>query len=335
MPDLHDDLLRELLDLGFDHACERPVSQLIDAERVLAALDAVTEPERSAKWHARLLKPMRARLLDRASKSAVTMGQWLPADAVETLRARLGKPAPIPRAWIDEMVANERVRDAVRAMLSESLSTFIQKASTTLTENKAAGSGGIRGALGWGARAAGSVLGGIGEEIQGRLQDRVKDYVDGAVANVQTRIAERLRSEETARAIGQRRLKIFEKFLKTTEAEAVKNASKTPWDELDAVTPRLAHHNLARAEVREAVRAELDAALAELSTETLGSILDQLGLRAQMRDALHHHALPGLRDLVRTPGFEAWWTKAHAAPTPATDASATEAPATEAPSEAS
>ena len=94
MPDLHDDLLRELLDLGFDHACERPVSQLIDAERVLAALDAVTDPERSAKWHARLLKPMRARLLDRASKSAVTMGQWLPADAVETLRAR---PTRAPR----------------------------------------------------------------------------------------------------------------------------------------------------------------------------------------------------------------------------------------------
>lgn len=335
MPELHDDQLRALLDLGFDHACGRPLSQLIDTGRVLAALDTITEPERAARWHTRLWAPLRTRVLDRASKSAVAMGQWLPPDAVVVLRERLGRPAPIPRAWIDEMVANERVRDAVRAMLSESLSTFIQKASTTLSENKAAGSGGIRGALGWGARAAGSVLGGIGEEIQMRLQDRVKDFVDGAVSNVQTRIAERLRSEETARAIGQRRLKAFEKFLKTTEAEATRGAAKTPWAEIDAVTPRLAHHNLARAEVRDAVRAEFDAVLAELSSETLGSLLDDLGLRDQARDALHAHALPGLRELVRTPGFEAWWAQAITAP-PSEVSAVTAAPAaTEAPVEAS
>lgn len=314
MPDLHDDLLHEFIDLGFDHVCSQPVSRLIDPARVMTAIDTLAEPERAARWHTRLWAPMRTRLLERASKSAVTMERWFPPDAVVKLRERLGEPAPIPRAWIDEMVANERVRDAVRAMLSESLSTFIQKASATLTENKAAGSGGIRGALGWGARAAGSVLGGIGEEIQTRLQDRVKDFVDGAVANVQSRIAERLRSDETARAIGQRRLKAFEKFLKTTEAEASKRASKTPWADIDAVTPRAVQHNLARPEVREAVRAEIDAVLAELASETVGSLLDEAGLRGLLRESLHHHAMPGLREFVRAPSFEAWWERAHAEP---------------------
>lgn len=312
MPDLDDALLTELLDLGFDHACTRPVSELIDSGRVLAALDALVEPERATRWQKRLWVPLRERVIARASKSAVTFGQWLPADTAEKLRALAGRPAPIPRAWIDEAVGSEKVRDAVRTMLSETLTSFVQKASSTLSDNKSAGAGGLRGAIGWGARAAGSVLGSVGEEIQTRLQDRVRDFVDGAVANVQSRIAERLRSEETAKGLGKRRLKAFEKALTTTEAEATKNAHKTPWADLDAETPKVIAHNLARPEAREALRADLDAALQEIGAETLGSLLDDLGLRDAMRDAMHAVALPGLRALVRTDGFEAWWAKATA-----------------------
>jgi hypothetical protein len=200
----------------------------------------------------------------------------------------------------------------VRSMLNEALTNFVQKASATLTDNKSAGSGGLRGAIGWGARAAGSVLGGIGEEVQQRLQDRVRDHVDGAVANVQARISERLKSDETARAIGKRKIATFEKFLKKTEAEVTKNASKFPWDEIDADAPRLVQHNLARAELREAIRAEFTSVLTELAQDTLGSVLDDLGLREAVRDALFHHGVSGLRDLVRTPAFEAWWVRANA-----------------------
>ncbi len=313
MPHLDDTLLTELIDLAFDHACARPVADFVDLEQVLPTLDALTEPARAARWQARLVVPMRARLLERASKSAVTLGAWLPADITEALRGRLGQPRPIPRAWIDELVGSERVREAVRAMLSESLTSFVQKASSALSDNKAAGSGGLRGALGWGAKAAGAVIGGIGEEVQQRLQDRVRDYVDVAVGTVQSRIAERLRSEETAKAIGRRRLKVFEKALATTEAEATKNAAKAPWAELDADGPRVVAHNLARAEVREAIRAEAEAALKELSGDTLGAVLDDLGLKDAARAHAHRVALPGLRDMAASPAFGDWWARATAA----------------------
>ncbi len=312
MPDLSDDQLRALIDLTYDHACTRPVGELVDVERVMRAVDTLAEPDRVRRWHTRLWAPMRLRLLERASKSTVTMAAWLPQPAIDGLRARLSKPAYIPRSWIDEAVANERVRDAVRAMLSESISGFIAKASTALTENKSAGSGGLRGAIGWGARAAGSVLGGLGEEVQQRLQERARDFVDGAVGTVQARIAERLRSEETAKALGARRLKAFEKFLKTTEAEAVRGSARVPWADLDAVAPTVLAHNLARSEVRDAVRDELRAVLDALATETVGSLLDDAGLRETVREGLHQHALPGLRAFVRTPGFEAWWAAATA-----------------------
>lgn len=313
MAHLDDALLTELIDLTFDHACARPFGELVDVTKALPMLDALTEPERAARWQKRLLHPARARLIERASKSAVLVGAWLPTDVAERMRNRLGTPRPIPKKWIDEAVGNERVREAVRSMLSEALTSFVQKASSTLTDNKAAGSGGLRGALGWGAKAAGAVIGGIGEEVQQRLQDRVRDYVDIAVGTVQTRIAERLRSEETARSIGRRRLALYEKALKTPESEAARTLEKTPWSELDADGPRVVAHNIARTEVREAIRAELDAALQELGNDTLGALLDDLGLRALVREAVHHAALPGLRALVQTDGFDAWWAKATAA----------------------
>lgn len=314
MPHLDDALLLELIDLTFDHACGRPLRDLVDVDRVLPALDAVTEPERAARWQRRVVIPLRERLLARAAKSEVLLGRWLPDDLTAALRERLGRPRPIPQKWVDEVVANERVREAVRAMLSEALTSFVQKASAALTENKAAGQGGIRGAFGWGAKAAGSLIGSIGDEVQQRLQERVRDYVDIAVGNVQARIAERLRSEDTARAIGKRRLAVFEKALATTEAEAAEGAAKTRWEDVDARGPRVVAHNLARPEVREAIRAELDATLAEIGGDTLGAALDDLGLRELLRETARATALPGLRDLAQTERFEAWWARAGAAP---------------------
>lgn len=313
MPHLDDALLLELIDLTFDHACGRPLREFVDVSKALPALDAVAEPERAARWQRRVVVPLRERLLARAAKSGVPLGRWLPDDVTAALRERLGRPRPIPQKWVDEVVANERVREAVRAMLSEALTSFVQKASAALTDNKSAGQGGIRGAFGWGAKAAGSLIGSIGDEVQQRLQERVRDYVDIAVGNVQQRIAERLRSEDTAKAIGKRRLALFEKALKTTEAEAVKGADKVQWADLDARGPRVAAHNLARAEVREAIAAELEAVLAEVGGDTLGAALDDLGLRDLARESVRTTALPGLRDLARTERFEAWWARAVAA----------------------
>jgi hypothetical protein len=78
---------------------------------------------------------------------------------------------------------------------------------------------------------------------------------------------------------------------------------KTPWDALDAMLPSLIAHNLARAELRAAVRDELAAVVAELSTQTIGELLDELGLRAQAAEAVRVHGLPLARAFAQTPEF--------------------------------
>ena len=307
MSELDDSSLLELLDLAFDALCASRVSDWVDPDRVLTAADFALTPERVAGWHARLVAPARTRLLARAAKSSIKLGAWLPAEATASLTALLGQPVHLPRNAIDELVASEQVRETVRTTLQETLSSLVSK---VIAGAPGAGvAGGLKDALSWGARAAASagrgILGGLG----GSLQDRVREVIDGSMAMVQRRIAERLASEETARALGARRQKVFLATLEKTEAEAAEALRRVPHEHLDSLAPQVIAHNLARPEVRDGLKAELHAVLEDLSRHTVGELLDQAGLRDETRQWLHAHGLPFARTLARSAPFIAWRTR--------------------------
>lgn len=268
----------------FDRVCALRARDLVDADRALDALDVVAHTERAGRLAARFAIPLRERVLTRMAGSDVTLGAWLPDDVRAAARAEAAKPLPLPRRAVEDAVGSEKVRDAVRTMLQESLTNFVQKAGSALNERGGGGGGALRGVLGFGAKAAGKVLGGIGEEIQHQLQDRVRDFVDGAVASVQARIVERLTSDDTAKALGARRQKVFDTVAATPEREAARRLRKADWPRIDAEGPRVLAHNVARPEVRAFVRDELTQLAADLGDETVGDVLDAFGLREHARE---------------------------------------------------
>jgi hypothetical protein len=270
--------LLALLDDSFERLCAQPVGAFLDPEGALATLDLLGDPERVAGFNERVMVPLRDRLLDRAAKSDVKLRDWLPDEAAARIVERAGRPRPLPPKMVDELVASERVRDGVKATLTESLTSFVQKASAG-GGAAAVGGGMLRGALSFGAKAAGKMLGGVGEEIQRQLMDRVGDFVDGAMSNVQQRIAERLKSEETSRALGKRWGAGVAKALEGTEANGAKRLRRVAWAEIDAMAPAVVAHNAQRAALRAALAEELVAVGADLAGETVGSLLDAAGLR--------------------------------------------------------
>jgi hypothetical protein len=313
MQSLDDAALVALLELSFDHACTLPLAAFVDVETVLEGARLASTEERARRWQERLWIPLRTRLLARSGASAIPLGQWLPEDVARVVAERLGAPAPLPRALVDELVGSDRVREAVRAMLQDALTGFVTKATSTLGVGNAEEPprGALRGALGWGARsvaAAGKgLLGGLGDEVQKQLQGKVRDFVDQSVAMMQDRISERLRSEDTAKALGKRRRRFFEKGLTRTEAQATKGLREVPWDQVDALSPKVVAHNAAREALTLALREEFTAVLTELSSQPLGALLDDLGARDLWRAAHRAQGLPFLRGLVATEGFRVWW----------------------------
>jgi len=308
---LDDAALGKFLDLTFDHVCTHRVSELIDPARVVAAVEETHTPARIADFQARIIEPIRTRLIERAKKSELLLGVWLPDDARDRIADMLGHPAPIPQKLIDEAVSSEAVRDQIREALRDTISNFIKGAGA----GGGGGGGAIRGAIGLGARAFGAagkaVLGGLGDELQKQMQERVKDFVDGAVEGVQDRIAKKLADPKTAADLGKRRRKAFLKMLETKESDAAKTVSKAPHAQIDALVPMIVRHNVVRPEIRDAIRDEVAAVVAELSKETIGELLDRAGARKIARSALHDHGLPIARELVKTPEFAAWWAATH------------------------
>ena len=298
--------LAALLDKAFEFLCERRVGEIVDTDRVLAMVDAVGTLERVTRFTARFVVPARTRLLALAGKSELLLAEWLPPASRDVLANFLGQPMPIPRKLVDEAVASERVRDSVRALLQESLSSVISRGFQATP----GGGKGLRGVIGFGARAAGAagrgIFGGLGDELQRQVEERVRDFVDGGVGMVQTRIAQKLSSEETARELGVHLRHGFLDLLKKTEAMAAKFLGHAPHELIDALVPVIVTHNLARKEVRDALRTEVDATLAQLSKQTIGELLDELGLRELARTATRERLGPLAVAFVASPQFAAW-----------------------------
>ena len=277
---MDDAALAQFLDAAFDFLCTRRVGELIDTDRVLQTVDAALMPERTTRFIARLFAPLRTRLLARARDSQLQLSVWLPAPAKDAIAQMLGTPAPIPKEIIDEIVHSDRVRQDVREMFLESVNSVVSKAFSVAPGGKAA-----RGMLG----LAGGFFG---------VENRIKDVVDVGVAIMLRRLGEKLASDDTARLIGKQRKRGFLALMKRTESETGKFIERVPHAILDALAPGVIAHNLARAEVRDAVRAEVAAALAELDKQTIGDLLDEAGLRDATREWIHARIQPLAQELL-------------------------------------
>jgi hypothetical protein len=309
MPVLNDAQLRALAELGWLVIRGRRASDFVEVEPLIAAIDEALTESRIAKVHGRFVVPGRARVLARAKQSEIKVGAWLPEAVRGPIADALGEPAPLPKKAVEQMVGSEKVRDEVRSMLQDAISGFIKRALGN--EDEKGGGGGLRGALGRGAlgfAAAGKgLLGGLGDQMQKQLQDKVRDFVDGSVATMQARIVDKLTSEETAKMLGKRRRAFFLETLERTEAQIAKTVEQQQPERLDPLVPKIVAHNAARAELREVVIAESKAVLAELSTQTLGELVDELGLDAHVRAWIDRHAVSLMAEIAARPEFAEWW----------------------------
>ncbi len=289
-------VIDRLIGSFFDFLCERRVAELVDTAQVLAAIDTVSTPDRIGRLITRFVAPSRQRLLARAQASALLFGVWLPEPVKQAIADFLGRPVRIPKKLIDEFVKSEKVRDQVRTTMQEAITSVMKP-----------GSSGLRGVIGMGARAAGAagrgLFGGLGAEVQKQFEERIKDVVDGGVGLVQKRIAERLASEETARSLGKRRKQAFLDLQQRSEKEAGEFLAQLAYSLIDGLAPVVVPYNLQRAEVRDAVRAEVEAVLTDLSTQTIGQLLDDLGLREQVKQGLRDKLGPLIGAYVASPYF--------------------------------
>lgn len=313
-----EDQLDRLIDLAFDFVCERPLSDFVQTEDIVKALDQVAQPSRVQRLVERLVAPSRQRLLALAGASQLKLAVWLPEATQQILADFLGQPLHLPKDEVERAVGSEKVREAVRKMLEEAFQTFVDKAfAAAPLSSKGGGVGkllglGVKTATAAGKGVFDALTGGLSDELRRQLASRLRDFVELGVELVQRRLVERLTSEETSRQLGQGRKKIFLQTLERTETEAAKQIGRQPHAMIDALVPVLVQHNWQRQEARAAIVAEVEAALVELSKQSTGELLTELGLRDQARELLKQRARPMIQKFVADPRFGAWLASAFA-----------------------
>lgn len=275
---------------AFDHLISQRASDVVDVADIMAWIGRVTTKDRIA-WGQKLFgTPIRKRVIERLAASDARLSVWFLPEDVEAIGELLGRPFPIPERLVDDMVRSEKVRDEVRNTLQETLSGFLKKGlgdkeNAPEKGDRSDKSAGLRGAFGLGARAlAGAgkgLLGNIGEEVQQQLQGRVRDFVDGSVEAIQERIAKKLRSKETAEALGRHRRKVFLDLLERKERDVVD--SGVPHDDIETLVPRVVEHIMKRPELLALIEEEIKRTVEILSEKTLREWLDELDLRDEAR----------------------------------------------------
>jgi hypothetical protein len=300
-----DGALSSLCSIGVDHILSQPLETFLDVERLAQRItEAMTGPglEPSIAQH---VKPALLRFLARAEATDERVGVAVPEAVAVEIEAYLSNPVKLKRELVQRVVDAKEMRGALSTVIQESLGRFL-KADTT-----AQGKGGSGGLFGLAARSAGalrdvgkSMLGGIGDEIEKQIQKRSREAMDSSMSFVQEKLVDYLMSEESSKTMGKVRAQGFRRSLR----QKVADAKLLPLDMILSHVPALLRHNLARPEIQETIRKELQEVLAFEGKKPLKQILEESGLFEKTREDLMAQAVPQALSLVKTEAFQGWLT---------------------------
>ena len=239
------------------------------------------------------------------------LGDWVPGAAAERLRevvaASHGMDADQTLRWID----HEAMRDLVRRVLRETLSSFVKRLRSPVSESRLLS--GVKRRAGRFAKRPRALVGGLGDgmmgavsdEMERQMQRRVGDFVDSAVGSVLRRIAEHVSDPSHQAQYGKMRAAMLDLTLQTSSRAAARTLSKADLGAVAAYVRAefvgLSDSDLLRQRIVDMLQDELDEAA------TLRDWLVRRNLLEAWRDWAVIELAAHTRELAKTEAFEAWF----------------------------
>lgn len=307
--------LADLARLMVDDVTSTPLRDLVHprwiASQLATGLEAVS---RGDLLHAFVERRMELGLADLKAREDL-LREHFPSEVDGPLREVLRHPwTPDPGLTL-RVLDQAAMRNLVASVLTRMLVRFRGRMSQL--------DGGVLKSIGGrAARRSRGLFGGIAEfaeqitevvkeEVEHGLDERVRDFVDGATRDAMKAIADYLSDPEHAEAFAELRVGVLDVLLDTSVGDLVGEVDKArPLDILDVVV-------LA---VRQSVG---DETFVDRAEERIGQLLDEAG-DGTLRDWLQEVELldvwtattgeflvQRLEALVGTEAFETWWTNLH------------------------
>ncbi len=301
-----------LVTLLVDDLLDRPVAGLIDpsqiAGQLIAALEVATAGPQTEAWLRKQVGELRKRVPEG------TLGERMPAELEAPLREVISRPIELDGALMKRLLSHEAMERLLRDVLVRSLRAFAERLRTLAPPPPAQ----VRGRLGrlkaLGAGVKGfseGLVGQLSAELEQRAEQKIREFVDGAIAGTLQQVAEHMSGPEHAALYGSFRAHLLDTLLVTPNADLAREIDKLDPEGLvqtgAAVARALARRQGFEGEIAGVVRVALEAtegrSLRDYLKETgLSDQAEQETLRADLEGQLAER----VRAFAATDAFAGW-----------------------------
>lgn len=147
-------------------------------------------------------------------------------------------------------------------------------------------------------------MGGIGAEVEKRIQAAARDFSDGAAEIFRDALRDRLKSREGRELVRQITGQIIDHVMVTKISDIQKDVEAIDIEGIFGVVPDIVAHAAPGAFVRGIVAREVEAYLALEGDRTLSDVLTELGVLAEIRETTIRKSAAIARGVFASPEFE-------------------------------
>lgn len=285
------ELRRAWVTLMLDTTLDRPLLELMpSSEQLTDWLVEATTAENLERLRERHGDPAWQRLRARAEANPTTVNDWLGEALVAKLQEDLGALKFPASAWAKEAVDGHLLRALLAPVLQDTLLQFARKLPLLNPAASAPLKSGLFGDVASRMKeqvekraerfveAGKGLLGGLGAEVEARVQTAARDFASSAVEDMKQRLGARLKEGESVGLLKQVRHRLVEAWLKHPLADHLRDLEALPVSTLFALSPALSAGIMEHEWVQAAIEAELSAQLESLRGLTLREWLTEAGL---------------------------------------------------------
>lgn len=265
-----------LVGLGFDLLMQQPVGRFVTPERVLEGIDQALAPAHLERALAHL-SGFFQRDATRAAQRGDRVQDYLTAEARQALRRLLAQPVELDPAFVEALVRQDAIRHLLRSVVEETVQRFARALKPDAKNGL------------WGQLPRGPGVGlltKMASQMESQLQRAATRFVSGSLEVLLGRLAHILGTPETAAQLGRLRAEGFDQLMPLTTHTLWRLSRRLPLDELIGLVPPLVRHNLARPELRETLRAEIEAILESEAAVPLEELMDPAAVASYRAQAV-------------------------------------------------
>lgn len=306
----HRDRLAELL---LDAVVHTPAQSLIDAPELIETTKLALK---TIAGHPKAIASLIRQIDERLAKATPadqdqTLGDLLPMTVVMPIQTLLADPVAPSRTVLAALMDHPGMRQLIEEMLTHELAAFGRKIRKLVPDAPSAVPGKrLASRL---AGVAKGVAAAVGSELEKQMEERTRDFVDGALVHSTDRLIDRMASQDYAPQLATWRVDVLHALLSLPLREFQGEWHKINKDALATALSEILDALSQWEGLTDLLEQLSDQVWPSIETKTLKEILEPVDAVDLATQRLQKPMARMITRVLDNPGFENWMNELHAA----------------------